>query len=361
MKMRLNLKRLLPVLLSLVLLIGLLPLSAVTASASGNSFAYAYDCQRSGDTWPEQGHSFTATGISDPYNSSRQRIEPAGTWVLTPKGYWTSGMSSALGAGSYLNPVITNIANSYHIQPEQVMVYELTKGSAHIAYGAIFARSSNADEIATFLGDNWNPSGCTYLLSDSPLSGSKTVTIAQDAASFAPELHTHNWEANTSSPGLQEATTTITCVGTANDPGCGESLTVSLKASDVTLPGNVFNAQIGKTSGAARSRAAQVAANPLTVSQTPDYKYSTNGSGFTPIPDTNSFTPKQGIYQASIVVTDGNVQVANLAVKYTVSDPKVTAATGDERPIEWMLAGLFAFGIMAAAAFTLDGKRKSVR
>lgn len=351
MKMHMNLKRLLPVLLSLVLLIGLLPLAAVTASAAGNSFAYAYDCQRSGNPWPAAGSTFTATDITTPLGSSTS----TGNWTLTEVGYYTPTM----GGGTYLGGVVRNIASQYHLDPAQVMVYDLKKDGTHIAYGPIFARTSNAGELAVFLGDNWNNSGATYLLSDNPLGSSVTVTIGVDVSTNAP--HAHSWSATTSGIGTKEATATITCIGTNTDPSCGETQTITLKASDVTLPGNVFNAQIEKTSGSTNSRAAQNAVNLLTVSQTPGYQYSPNGSGFTPIQDPNGFAPKQGIYQASIVVMNGNVQVANLAVKYTVSDPKVTAATGDERPIELMAAGLVVFSMMAAAAFVFDSKRKSVR
>ena len=47
-----------------------------------------------------------------------------------------------------------------------------------------------------------------------------------------------------------------------------------------------------------------------------------------------------------------------LYVKYTAVDPKVTAQTGDNRPIEIMMAGVVIFSALAAAAFILDRKRK---
>lgn len=161
-----------------------------------------------------------------------------------------------------------------------------------------------------------------------------------------PPVHVHQWVPATSGLGSKKAITTITCTG------CSENLTVSLNASDVTLPGDVFTAQISVSQNGAR------AASPLTVSQTPGYKYSASGSGFEPI-NPSSFTPKQGIYQASILILDGNTQVENLYVTYTVSDPVVTAATGDNRPIEVMFVGLVCFTVMAAIAFIVDSKRKA--
>ena len=96
----------------------------------------------------------------------------------------------------------------------------------------------------------------------------------------------------------------------------------------------------------------------LTVSE-PGYKYSATGSDYAPI-DPNTFPPKAGYYQASVLVTDANQNtVADLAVKYTVSDPAVTAATGDNRPVELMIMGMAFFCAMAAAAFVLDGRRKA--
>ena len=170
------------------------------------------------------------------------------------------------------------------------------------------------------------------------------VTVGDNPVT--PPSHVHQWVPATTGNGTKAALTTITCTG------CSENLTVSLKASDVTLPGDVFTAQISVSQNGAR------AASPLTVSQTPGYKYSASGSGFEPI-NPSSFTPKQGIYQASILILDGNTQVENLYVTYTVSDPVVTAATGDNRPIEVMLVGLVCFTVMAAIAFVVDGKRRA--
>ena len=180
--------RMLSLLLSLVLVLGLIQANAVTASAETTySFSYAYDCQRSPD-FPKQGESFTASSITDPVMKGSTAAEgAAGTWVLTSKGYYTADQKNTLnGVGSYFDDVISNIAGSYNIQPTQVEVYELTKNDVHVAYGAIFARSTNVDVITTFLGDNWNSGGCTYLLSDSPLNGSKTVAIDQDLSTNAP-------------------------------------------------------------------------------------------------------------------------------------------------------------------------------
>lgn len=80
---------------------------------------------------------------------------------------------------------------------------------------------------------------------------------------------------------------------------------------------------------------------------------------------------KAGQYQVGVTITNlpGNVEDGNVAARantnsaylftqYTAADPKVTAQTGDDRPIEIMLVSALAFSTLAAAAFVLDGKRK---
>ena len=150
---------------------------------------------------------------------------------------------------------------------------------------------------------------------------------------------------------------------------CGEGVEVSLTASDVTLPGDVFSAEISvekierpAVAFALRSARQAPAGLPegLTISE-PVYKYSATGSGYEPI-DPTSFTPKAGYYQAAVQITDGNNNnstVAELAVKYTVSDPAITAATGDNRPIELLAMGMALFSVLAIAAFLLDDRRKA--
>lgn len=190
--------------------------------------------------------------------------------------------------------------------------------------------------------------------------------------SFGPAVHTHQWKSDSiEGNGTKEASTAIFCA----DMDCDAPMQVdvTLTASDVTLPGDVFSAEISvekierpAVAFALRPAPQAPAGLPeglpagLTISE-PVYKYSATGSGYEPI-DPASFTPKAGYYQAAVQITDdnnNNSTVAELAVKYTVSDPAVTAATGDNRPIELMIMGMAFFCAMAAAAFVLDGRRKA--
>ena len=182
---------------------------------------------------------------------------------------------------------------------------------------------------------------------------------------FDPPAPTHAWITApvTTGNGTKEAVTTLTC-------SCSAQVRVSLTASDVTLPGNAFSAKIDVeelqepivATYALRAATQLPAGHELTVSDTPGYKYSPDGTNFTDI-DPASFTPTPGFYQASILVKDaasGN-QLENLYVTYTVSDPAVTAETGDSRPIELMVMGMALFSALAIAAFALDSRRRSSR
>ena len=364
--------RALSLLLSLLLAVGLLQAGAVPASADTvYSFTHAYDCQRD-PAFPKKGGSLIASGIQAPMKgptTSAGTYDSIGTWVLTSQGPY---VSPPPGAGKYFKDIIESVATEYNIPASQVEIFELTKDGVHIAYGTILARSSG---VTVFVGDNWtaNANGCGYLLSTSAITKSSIqVDIAEDNKSgfttaTPVQTHSHQWK---STPidglGTKEASTTISCTG----PDCDSPMQVdvSLTASDVTLPGNVFSAKltvettekpaVALLSTRAASQSLSGLPEGLEISK-PVYKYSATGSGYDPI-DPAGFTPKAGYYQASVQILDvnNNVVVADLAVKYTVSDPAVTAATGDNRPIELMILGMTFFCAMAAGAFVLDGRRK---
>lgn len=65
-------------------------------------------------------------------------------------------------------------------------------------------------------------------------------------------------------------------------------------------------------------------------------------------------TSVEGNYQAISDVASGVNPYAN----FTLTNPKTTAATGDNRPIELLVFGFAAMSVMAAAAFTMDRKRR---
>ena len=374
--------RALSLLLSLLLAVGLLQAGAVPAAADGDySFTYAYDCQRqTGYTYPKIGNTFFLYDFDYPLiGYQKQGSSNTGNWTLTYINDYSSGYeyykTLAAGGTDYskasqaLTGIVLNVASAYGIDASNVKIYELKDGSTHISFGTVCAKG----DVVFFIGDNWaaNNGGAGYVLSNQELSGTVPVTIKEDIKSgvkpsLPAQTHAHQWK---SSPidgnGTREASTTISCT----DPDCGSpvQVDVSLTASDVTLPGNVFSAKltVETTENPAvallSTRAASLPLPGLPEGleiSGPVYKYSATGSGYDPI-DPADFTPKAGYYQASVQIRDVNhVTVADLAVKYTVSDPAVTAATGDNRPIELMILGMTFFCAMAAGAFVLDGRRK---
>ena len=164
--------------------------------------------------------------------------------------------------------------------------------------------------------------------------------------------HEHTWQFKATGNEL-----TGTC------GSCGEKVSVSLKAVSVTLPDSPFNAQLaGKeqfetATGAAISKIRY------------DYKGSDGvwHKGVDPV----AANAKAGEYQAFVEISSlpgtvvdesgTSLNQASLYVKYTAVDPKVTAQTGDNRPIEIMMASVLVFSALAAAAFILDNKRKYSR
>ena len=142
---------------------------------------------------------------------------------------------------------------------------------------------------------------------------------------------------------------------------------VTLTASSVTLPNSPFNAQLTFEGDFKEAfRCSEI-----------EYQYEDPTTGWDYV-DPNTFTPKPGNYQAGVLISGlpGNGEIAArspdsntganqgreyLYVKYTAADPAITAQTGDDRPIELMMAGVLVFSALAAAAFLLDHKRKYSR
>lgn len=142
---------------------------------------------------------------------------------------------------------------------------------------------------------------------------------------------------------------------------------VTLTASSVTLPNSPFNAQLTFEGDFKEAfRCSDI-----------EYQYEDPTTGLDYV-DPNTFTPKPGNYQAGVLISGlpGNGEIAArspdsntganqgseyLYVKYTAADPAITAQTGDNRPIELMLASVLFFSALAAAAFLVDSKRKSHR
>lgn len=344
-------KRLLAMLLALVLLTaGLIQGGAVEADATETmSFTIATDCHRN-PAFPKKGNTVNLYNFGNPLKGNATSSSPArysekeGNWTLTYLGPY----SQIADKSGYLSSVVANVANLYSIKADDVIIHQLTRDGVNVVKGVVIAESATE---ALFIGGNYNSQGGGYLLMNRTPNAGFSITITDDAATnagYSGSAHTHVWNVDVTGNGTHEAKATITCI----EPGCPltGATVVSLTAFDVTLPGDVFTAQI--------SSSVQPELNTLTISQTPGYKYSTDGTNYTAITPSN-FEAAEGFYQASILIMDGNAQVANLFVNYVATNPIVTAATGDNRPIEMMFVGMVTFAAMAAAAFILDSKRRA--
>ena len=175
----------------------------------------------------------------------------------------------------------------------------------------------------------------------------------------------HNWQLTPTDSSL-----TFTC----GNPGCTiGTVGVAITAHSVTLPDSPFNAQVEYV-GDFKEAFSGVEISDIRY----DYEDSEGvwHQDIDPIPA----NAKAGRYQAGVCVSgfSGNGGAAARAfstddgfnaggesvflwVQYTAVDPAVTAQTGDNRPIELMMASVLVFSALAAAAFILDNKRKYSR
>ena len=170
----------------------------------------------------------------------------------------------------------------------------------------------------------------------------------------------HNW-------GFIVSENNDTLTGQCQNEGCNTPpLSVTLKADSVTLPTSPFNAQVilnGITEEEIKEEFGYLI-SPIR------YKFKAPGdSAFTEI--TPADGAREGTYQAAVTLSpisttfsarstaDPNSVV--LFTQYTAVNPETTAQTGDNRPIELMMASAAVFSALAAAAFILDHKRKYSR
>jgi len=356
--MKNKMMRLLSMMLALVLAVGLMQAGVVEAEAAETmTFLTAMDCQRT-KAYPSKGDTVNVYSFKNPLlgnaTSSTDRFTSQdGTWTLVPLGKYDSATMDS----GYLPDVVNGVAGQYHVTAASIDVYQLKRDGADVVKGVVIAQSS---DTVLFIGGNWNKSDGGYLLVNRVLTDEEKkngfdIQIQKDVTDDATPVHTHTWKIDTTGNGTKEAKAAIRCTG-ADCNLNGQYMEVKLTAEDVTLPGNAFPITVTVDYGIGRNNDFA----GFTISQKPGFKYSADGTGYVDI-DPATFVAKQGHYQASIMIMENNDPVENLYVKYTVSDPVVTASTGDERPIEMMLVGLAAFSAMAAMAFIMDSKRRMVR
>ena len=153
-----------------------------------------------------------------------------------------------------------------------------------------------------------------------------------------------------------------------------KEVSATLKADSVTLPESPFNAQV-ILNGITEEEIKKEFGYEISPIR---YKFKAPGdSAFTEI--TPADGAREGTYQAAVTLSpievaaryarndDGTTQglvtepdgSITLYTQYTAVNPETTAQTGDNRPIELMMASIVVFSALAAAAFVADSKRRS--
>ena len=153
-----------------------------------------------------------------------------------------------------------------------------------------------------------------------------------------------------------------------------DPVTLTLKADSVTLPTSPFNARLEgleqfkkevpnavigefvyKYKGPGDSEYSIVAPTAANA-KAGEYQVGVRISG---LPMGKEEYPPAAAYSLADGVNPDGAGYADLYVQYTAADPAITAQTGDNRPIELMMASVLVFSALAAAAFILDSKRRS--
>lgn len=213
-------------------------------------------------------------------------------------------------------------------------------------------------------GEIINPDNGRYKLSGG--SGSCQVKFSYVDGSgsvqnmdLSVRILNHDWQLTKTENSL-----TATCRNREHYKCSIGETSLTLDAHSVTLPNSPFNARL-------EGKEPFKAAIPNAVIGDLVYKY--KGPNGWSVVEPTAANAKAGEYQVGVQITipsnnpGDNVsgqsqgQVYDLYVKYTAADPAVTAQTGDNRPIEIMMASAAVFSALAAAAFIVDSKRKYSR
>ena len=325
-------KRLLALALCLVMVSSLLPLTAAAFPSSGEMYSWAGGINHNG------------TYCGDIYITD---ASPEGFRIteVTGAGYSLSVPAASLGDGQWKLPA------SDEINTVSVRFSDDSTGVFRYLDFSITSKYSHTWSVWTSNGNGTHSRTCSNGCVDSPEIKPCSDTNGDHKCDVCNGC-IHGWN-------FKAAGNTLT----GHCPFCGKDVTLTLKADSVTLPNSPFNARLeGERSFK------DVFTNAAFDDIRYDYEESEGvwNYGIAPI----SANAKPGNYQAFVsffglpgnVVLDGGEVNQNgegyLYVKYTASDPKVTAQTGDDRPIEIMLVSALAFSALAAAAFILDSKRK---
>ena len=329
-------KRLLALALCLVMMVSLLPITAAAAYTPNDMMGWINGIKNNGIYCKEA--SFT---INCPQDYSAPVFVSSGP----------------IGSTTPLEPVDGQYKITAPSDPSDSIIVDIHFGNRTFSY-IITIKSDHTWSVWTSNGDGTHSRTCSNGCVDSPQT-EPCADTDEDHKCNSCNGCIHGWQFKAAGNKL-----------TGNCLYCGKEVSVSLKADSVTLPKSPFNARLEGWE-AFKQAVPEAEKDDQIV-----YKYKgpgdeTFGNPIDPI-DANA---KAGQYQAAIMIKnlpepvgngpvamadnqDSSGNAAELFVKYTAADPKVTAQTGDNRPIELMVGSVVVFSALAAAAFIADSKRR---
>lgn len=212
------------------------------------------------------------------------------------------------------------------VNPTKV-TYDLNGGTVNGSDASKAEWLANGDALQTTF-DEPVKNGAEFLGWFTASEGGSKVTASNGSAMtvYAHYGHVHSWEIN-----QENAKGTATC-------SCGAEVTLT-----------ATSATTAKTVG----ECVEVLSNVEGISKE-NVQIKKLGEAGTEAQIVDASCKDEGNYQAWLKLDDTHGLYAN----FTLTNPTTTAATGDNRPIELLFAGFAAVSVMAAAAFTVDRKRR---
>ncbi|MBQ2670774.1 MAG: hypothetical protein IJG06_08515, partial [Clostridia bacterium] len=253
----------LSLLLSLALMLGLMPVMSLTASAEEYSFGYAYDCQRQ-QAFPKKGETCSTSGFKYPLISWKNSgTTNEGDWKLTYLGSYKDKSN----VSTELPGIASSVQNAYSLSStNEIPIYELKNGTNHIAYGVLCALANNNEE-ALFIGDTWAGGG-GYVLSKKALSGTVSFAITKDITDIENEhmsSHTHNFTYSANG-----ATITAVCTNAGCSLTGGKiSFTLAAPGANLVYDGTAKKATLEGAEAFSAATGISVSSNNIVYNYTP--------------------------------------------------------------------------------------------
>ncbi|MBQ8526688.1 MAG: InlB B-repeat-containing protein [Clostridia bacterium] len=188
-------------------------------NATGTTYTYAYDVQRS-PAFPEsEGDEITVHSFSKPLNRSETRYSSfEGEWALTEVGAYSEKSSFDPAPNYYLDGIVDSVANKYDLNVDGkngLIIHKLVdENDDLVGYGVVIA-IDETNGYALFIADIWGNSGAGYLLSSTEISDDSIT------------LNTEQMAQSTYSISLTPATVLFTEVQTGYSEPAAQVITIT--------------------------------------------------------------------------------------------------------------------------------------